>query len=174
MRTLFGIGSQLPRRRRRQPKTSTTSTTTTTATQTSAPETFEQWREIQGKYLLELHKLRHGIQRTLDQILDPRQPLPAGCRNNSPESTFDAHSAAQTPLLTLPLLITASCCTWDKCMVGNDCSPKASGSCVILTVGPAWSVAPYGRGDATPATVRTSSGALGTPFRTVGSLVSTT
>ena len=79
-----------------------TSTATTTATQTSTiandvdsnpnvhifhydvdgnpkvnPETFQQWRGIHGKYLLELHKLQQNSQRTMDQIWDPRQPLPA-------------------------------------------------------------------------------------------------
>ena len=107
----------------------------------------------------------------------PQWEIPGGSRgrSNSPGSTFDAHSAAQTPLLPLPLQITASCCTWDKSMVGNDCSPKALGSCVILTVGPARSVAPYGRGDATDAVSATAihhfgNFGLGTPFRTVGSL----
>ena len=85
------------------------------------------------------------------------------------------HSAAQTPLLALPLLITASCCTQDKRTVGNDYSPKASGSCVILTVRPAWSVGPYGRGDATDAVSATAMHHFGnfvleTLFRTVGSL----
>ena len=51
---------------------------TSTATQTPAPETFHWWRGIQAKYLLELHKLRHCIRRTRNQIQDPRQPLPAG------------------------------------------------------------------------------------------------
>ena len=59
-------------------QTYTISTMTSTATQTPAPETFQRWRGMQAKYLLELHKLRHCIRRTLDQIRDPRQPLPAG------------------------------------------------------------------------------------------------
>ena len=70
--------------------TASTTMTTSTATQTLhhfhcdvddnpdvRPDTFQQWRGIQGKYLLGLHKLQHSIQRTLEQIRDPRRPLPA-------------------------------------------------------------------------------------------------
>ena len=67
--------------------------------------------------------------RTLQRLPWPHQPrqcpqweTPGDShgRNNSSDSTFDAHSAAQTQLLTLPPLIVASCCTWDKSMVGNE------------------------------------------------------
>ena len=85
------------------------------------------------------------------------------------------HSAAQTQLLTLPPVIMASCCAWDKSMVDSDCSPKAFGSCVILTVDHVCCVAPYGKGDATCAVLATAihhfaNLLLGTRFRTAGSL----
>ena len=59
-------------------------------------------------------------------------------------------------------------------MVGSDCSPKALGSCVILTVVHVCSVAPYGRGGATGAFLATAvhhfgNFVLGTPLRTAGS-----
>ena len=55
----------------------TTSTTTTAATQTSAPAALQQWRATQRRFWLELQRLQHGTQRTLDQIRDPCPQLPA-------------------------------------------------------------------------------------------------
>ena len=60
-------------------------------------------------------------------------------------------------------------------MVGNYCSPKASASCVILTVGLLLSVAPHGRDDATRAVSATAihhfeNFVVETPSRTAGSL----
>ena len=52
----------------------TTSTTKCTATQTSAPEADERslqhWRSIQEKYWLELQRVQHSIQQTLEQSRD--------------------------------------------------------------------------------------------------------
>ena len=52
-----------------------TAATQSTATQTPAPETDErslqQWRSAQGKYWLELERLQHSIQQTLEQSRDP-------------------------------------------------------------------------------------------------------
>ena len=57
----------------------TPTTVTSTATQTSDPgaggRSLKQWRSIQGKFLLDLQKVQHCMQQTLEQCRDPgRKP----------------------------------------------------------------------------------------------------
>ena len=70
-------------------------------------ETFQQWRGIQGKYPLELHKFQHNIQRTPDQIRDPGQPLPT-CTPTSVLEQLRKRIKVITDDMTS---IARSCCT---------------------------------------------------------------
>ena len=71
-------------RRRPRPVTgapnSSSSTNRSAATQTTNSATdkglLQQWRSIQGKYWLELHRLQHRIQQIITQTRDPNRKLP--------------------------------------------------------------------------------------------------
>ena len=74
--------------------------TTSTATQTSGVEvggrSLQQWRSTQGKYWLELRKVQHSTQQTLEQYRDPIRRS----RARSPTATASAASLKTCTLLT--------------------------------------------------------------------------
>ena len=55
----------------------TRSTATQTQNSVTDGRSLLQWRSTQGKYWLELQRLQHSIQRTLEQTRDPSRKLPA-------------------------------------------------------------------------------------------------
>ena len=57
--------------------TATRSTATWTLNSVTDGRSVQQWLSTQGKYWLELQRLQHSIQQTLEQTRDPSRKLPA-------------------------------------------------------------------------------------------------
>ena len=55
----------------------TRSAATETTNSITDGSSLQQWRSIQGKHWLELQRLQHSIQQTLEQTGDPTRKLPA-------------------------------------------------------------------------------------------------